>query len=229
MIAGVLAAAAGVGYARAARRGGSAGGSRAASSFGAAFDAVDLFRPHRFLYLCLSYLAFGFAYITYATFIVASLESRLAPSAAVAGITLLWGTHGVASIVGAFATASLLDGPLRRTALTVSGLSGAIGCFVTFASPSVAVAGALLVGLNLAATPAAATAYARDRTSAAGAAGAIAAVTVAVGLGQLAGPVVSGVIADRFGPDSVAFVAGCRYLIATALALADALVAQRSR
>jgi len=58
------------------------------------FDRRDLLRPRRFLFLCLSYGAFGFAYIAYATFIVASIKGRLSTGAAAATVEHLWGLYG---------------------------------------------------------------------------------------------------------------------------------------
>jgi len=192
------------------------------------FELYDIARPRRFLFLCLAYLAFGFAYITYATFIVASLEARRASPHTTANIALLWGMYGAASFTGALATAWLLQSKLRRMAMAIAGFTGAAGCFITFELPHVAAFGAILVGLGLAAAPAAATAYARARSGTAGAPVAIAAVTVAVGFGQLSGPLVAGVSADRLGLAAVAVLAGCMYLLSAGLAVADAFTAREA-
>jgi len=186
------------------------------------FDRRDLLRPRRFLFLCLSYGAFGFAYIAYATFIVASLKGRLSTSAAAATVEHLWGLYGVASVFGALAVGRLLGGPLRRSALALAAAAGAAGCAVALALPLTVVPSAILVGLGLSAAPAAATAFARARSTPAGAPVALAAITVAFGLGQLIGPLATGIAADHLGLNSVALVAGCAYLLCTAFAVADA-------
>ncbi|MGH7709096.1 MAG: YbfB/YjiJ family MFS transporter [Vulcanimicrobiaceae bacterium] len=224
LVSGVLILGAAIGYSAVAHGAASLARTRTAltPNVSARFDVRDLLRPRRFLFLCLAYAAFGFAYIAYATFIVASLEARLGPAHATASITLLWGLYGVANVLGALSVARLLDGRFRRSALAVAGFAGVIGCFVAVAWPHGAALSAILVGLGLAATPAAATAYARARSTVAGAPAAISAVTVAVGLGQLVGPLAAGLAADVLGLPSVAFVAGCAYVLGTLFAVADA-------
>ncbi len=190
----------------------------------ARFDLRDLVRPHRFLFLCLAYGAFGFAYISYATFVVASLEARLGPAQAAGSIALLWGLYGLASVAGSFAIARVLDGRFGGASMALTGLAGTIGCAIAVSSPHAAALGAIFVGFGLAATPAAATAFARARSTSDGAPAAIAAVTVAVGIGQLVGPLASGIAADAYGPASVALLAGCVYLLGMGFAVADAVL-----
>ncbi len=230
-VAGALTLAAGIGYDAVTRRVAARvvpSSAAQTSSLSARFDYRDLLRPRRFLFLCLSYGAFGFAYIAYATFIVASLDARLAPRGASATIEHLWGLYGLTSVIGALAVGRLLEGPLGRGAMAFAGLAGAAGCVAVFVSLQAAVPSAILVGLGLTATPAAATALARARTTPAGAPVAIAAVTVAVGIGQLIGPLAAGIAADRFGLNSVALVAGCAYLLGTVLAAVDAFAAREA-
>jgi len=128
----------------------------------------------------------------------------------------------VASVLGALAVGRLLGGPLRRSALAFAAAAGAAGCAVALASPLTVVPSAILVGLGLSAAPAAATAFARARSTPAGAPVALAAITVAFGLGQLIGPLATGIAADHLGLNSVALVASCAYLLCTAFAVADA-------
>ena len=90
-VTGALALVAGIGYGAAARRVAAIAIPRSAAQKSARstrFDRRDLLRPHRFLFLCLSYGAFGFAYIAYATFVVASVDARLGPGGATATVRL---------------------------------------------------------------------------------------------------------------------------------------------
>ena len=178
--------------------------------------------PQRFVFLCLSYFAFGYAYIAYATFIVASIDARFGISHAYGTVELLWALYGVASIAGTLGIGRILDRPIGRWAMAFAGIASAIGCAAAFASPLAVIPSAILVGLGLTATPAAATAFARARSTTAGAPAAIALVTVAVGLGQLIGPLAAGVSADKLGLGSVALLACCVYLLQAASAAVDA-------
>lgn len=230
-VAGVFTLIAGLGYGAVARRVTTATPcSDAARMPGRSvrFNWRDLFRPRRFLFLCLSYGAFGFAYIAFATFIVASLDARLSPSSANATIECLWALYGLTSVVGALAVGRLLERPPGRGAMAFAGFAGAAGCAVAVVWPQAAVPSAILVGLGLTATPAAATAFARARSTPTTAPFAIAAITVAVGVGQLIGPLAAGIAADHLGLGSVALVAGCVYLLGATLAVADAVAAREA-
>jgi predicted MFS family arabinose efflux permease len=179
-------------------------------------------RLRALLFLCLSYFSFGFAYIAYATFIIASITAQMGVANARTTIECLWAFYGVMSIVGTIVVGRMLDGPLGRYAMVFTGTASALGCAATFLSPHTEIFSAALVGLGLSATPAAATAIARARSTVASAPAAIAAVTVVVGIGQLAGPIVAGISADRFGLDSVALVACCVYALQAIGATIDA-------
>jgi predicted MFS family arabinose efflux permease len=174
-----------------------------------------------FFFLCLAYVGFGFAYIAYATFIVASIDARLGPHGAETTIQLLWAVYGVASVIGTIAIGRILNRPIGRWALVLVGIAGAAGCAAAFIAPLAVIPSAFVVGLGLTATPAAATAFARARSTTASATTAMAIVTVAVGMGQLIGPIIAGISADRLGLGSVVVVAGCAYLFSTGCAIAD--------
>jgi predicted MFS family arabinose efflux permease len=174
-----------------------------------------------FFFLCLAYVGFGFAYIAYATFIVASIDARLGPHGAETTIHLLWAVYGVASVIGTIAIGRILNRPIGRWALVLVGIAGAAGCAAAFIAPLAVIPSAFVVGLGLTATPAAATAFARARSTTASATTAMAIVTVAVGMGQLIGPIIAGISADRLGLGSVVVVAGCAYLFSTGCAIAD--------
>jgi predicted MFS family arabinose efflux permease len=180
-----------------------------------------------FFFLCLAYVGFGFAYIAYATFIVASIDARLGPHGAERTIQLLWAVYGIASVIGTIGIGRILNRPIGRWALVLVGIAGAAGCAAAFVAPLAVIPSAFVVGLGLTATPAAATAFARARSTTASATTAMAIVTVAVGMGQLIGPIVAGISADRLGLGSVVVVAGCAYLFSTGCAIADVFSVQR--
>ncbi len=211
---GIVTAAAGIGYGITA--------SRRSDAPQSAATQAQRSKPQRFVFLCISYFAFGFAYIAYATFIVASIDARFGISRAYGTVELLWALYGVASIAGTLAIGRILDRPIGRWAMAFAGTASAIGCAAAFVSPFAVIPSAILVGLGLSATPAAATAFARARSTTAGAPATIALVTVAVGLGQLIGPVAAGVSADKLGLGSVALLACCVYLLQATSAAIDA-------
>ncbi len=211
---GVLMTAAGIGY----------GVSFEREQTGAVLNAVVQKQPLRaqnFFFLCLAYAGFGFGYIAYATFIVASIDARLGAHGAQATIQLLWAFYGIASVIGTIAVGRILHRPIGRWAIVFVGIAGAGGCAAAFMSPLATIPSAFVVGLGLTATPAAATAFARARSTTANATLAMAIITVAVGVGQLIGPIIAGISADRLGLGSVVLVACCAYLFSAACGFAD--------
>ncbi|MBA2674143.1 hypothetical protein, partial [Ramlibacter sp.] len=77
------------------------------------------------------------------------------------------------------------------------------------------------VGLGLTATPAVASAYARERVGTAAGPSALATATIACAAGQMAGPAVTGMAMDAFGLASMAVLVFAGYVLATAFAVAD--------
>jgi predicted MFS family arabinose efflux permease len=174
----------------------------------------------RWAWLVATYACFGLGYIAYATF----AGTRLA--AAAASPTLVattWTTLGLATLCGSAATLWLLGRPpLRSHALPVAMALAAMGCAVAAsASTAAALAGAMLVGLGLAATPALVTAAARARSSAADYARAFSIATAVLGLGQLAGPVLAGALADQFGSAAAPLFGAAAYGLGAVLAGID--------
>jgi predicted MFS family arabinose efflux permease len=88
------------------------------------------------------------------------------------------------------------------------------------------VAGAICVGIGLAATPAVASAFARMRSDAATAAVAFTAVTTVFGVGQLLGPLAAGVVADHAGLSAVPLFAAIVFACGTVSAIVDARLAR---
>jgi predicted MFS family arabinose efflux permease len=176
----------------------------------------------RFGFFFLAYFCFGFAYIAYATFIVASIDGRLGVRGGQATIELLWALYGTASVIGTIGIGAILNHPIGRGAMIFAGLAGAVGSAAASVLPLAVIPSAFLVGLGLSATPAAATAFARARSTPSTAAVAIAAATVAVGIGQLIGPIAAGIAADRLGLGSVVQVACGVYTLGVVFSVADA-------
>ncbi|MFN0185794.1 MAG: YbfB/YjiJ family MFS transporter [Aquabacterium sp.] len=180
---------------------------------------------HRWAWLVACYLCFGLGYIAAATVAGTRLAAIQAPAALVA---LTWSTLGLAMLGGSLVTLALLARPgLRSLALPVAMGVAAVGSAVAAASGSVAaLAGALGVGLGLAATPALVTAAARARSNAADYARAFSIATAAMGIGQLAGPVLAGALADRFGSAAAPLFAAAAYALGAGLAVIDRRLAR---
>jgi predicted MFS family arabinose efflux permease len=174
----------------------------------------------RWVFLNMGYLCFGIAYIGFATF----LGSRL-PAARSSSDMLVatWGGFGVAMMAGAVAAVFVLRSAwLARYAMAASTAAGMLGAIVSTGGSAVAtVAGAILVGLNVASTPTVITAYTRQRSSARTYAAAFSAASAAVGLGQLIGPALTGFLADHVGTRAVPLLAAAFYGFASVAGLLD--------
>jgi predicted MFS family arabinose efflux permease len=186
---------------------------------GAAFTLASV-ASARWAWLVATYGCFGLGYIAYATFAGTRLAAAEAPIRLVTGT---WVTVGLATLVGSAATLWLLRRPaLRPHALPVAMGLAATGCAVAaLTSPAAALAGAVGVGLGMAAIPALVTAAARARSSATDYAHAFSVATAVMGLGQLAGPVLAGGLADRFGSAAAPLFAAAAYGLGALLATVD--------
>lgn len=188
------------------------------------FEPRTLFRADGMLLFVLAYGGFGVAYISYATFAGAVLASRGSTPLEIAAA---WIAFGLATALGAIGVGSLLGTRAARYAMAGVLLCAGAGATATAAGgTALTIAGAVLVGLGLAATPAVASAFARMRSTSATYPSAFAAITVFFGIGQFAGPLVSGWAAARYGLGEVPVFAALAYVCAGALALADARVAR---
>jgi predicted MFS family arabinose efflux permease len=105
--------------------------------------------------------------------------------------------------------------------------AGALGCWISSFPGTVApIAGAVCIGIGLAASPAVASAFARMRSDAATAATAFTAVTTVFGVGQMLGPLAAGLVADRLGLSAVPLFAAIVFALGTASAAIDARLAR---
>lgn len=180
----------------------------------------------RWLGLITAYFCFGLGYIAYATFAGARMAAAATP---VAQVSLTWITLGLSTLLGSACTLWLLGQPRwRGWALPVAmGLAAAGSAVAALPTGAAALAGAVLVGLGLAATPALVTAATRDRCSAADYARAFSMATAALGLGQLVGPVLAGALADLLGSAAAPLVAAAAYGLGALLAALDQRWASR--
>jgi len=174
----------------------------------------------RWIFLVATYFMFGAGYIAYATFAGARLAAL---GASLAAVSAMWIAFGAAMIAGsALSFAALRLGRRGSFALVAALAAGALGALVSWsAAPGAALAGALLVGAGVASTPTIVTAYARERAPAAAFPLAFSVATVALGLGQLLGPLAAGLLADRLGVGAVALFAVAVYGLGVLLAILD--------
>jgi predicted MFS family arabinose efflux permease len=152
-------------------------------------------------YKLLSYCLFGAGYIAYATFIVAYLRSNEGFSSG--SVTTFWAILGLAAIIGAFAWGPILGrlkggwGAAATTGMVTLGAalpllwSGVTGAYLS----------SILFGGSFLSVVAAVTSFARRAAKPHAWTAAIAALTIAFGLGQCIGPVLSGALSD--GPVGV--------------------------
>lgn len=149
----------------------------------------------------LAYGLFGAGYIAYATFIIAYLRGDGGFSAA--SISLFWSILGLASVAAAF-----LWGPILSrltggwgTAATISVVTIGAAMPLLWSQPAGAYLSAFLFGGSFLSVVVAVTAFARKATRPHAWTAVIAVFTVAFGLGQCIGPILSGALSD--GPSGV--------------------------
>lgn len=147
--------------------------------------------------MLLSYGLFGAGYIAYATFIIAYLRSEEGFSGS--GITRFWSIFGLASVAAVFVWGPLL-GRLKGswgTAATLGVVTLGSAVPLLWSAPAGAYLSAALFGGSFLAVLAAVTSFARRATKPHAWTAAIATLTIAFGLGQCIGPVLSGALSDR--------------------------------
>lgn len=143
-----------------------------------------------------AYMLYGAGYIAYATFIISYL--REVEGFTVTGVTLFWALLGAASIIGAF-----LWGPVlsrlkggRSAAATIAAVSGGAALPLIWSTDLAAYISSVFFGGSFLAVIAAVTSFARRAAPPHRWTAAIGALTAAFGIGQCAGPVLSGALSD---------------------------------
>ena len=190
------------------------------------FDWLDNLRPTRFLFLNLSYVGFGIAYVAYATYAIALFTSRGLPTV---GVGAVWAVVGLASTAGTLAIGTVLDTRLGRFAAALALALGALGSLLAV-GPTLpwAFASAVCLGLGgWTAPPAAFTAFARRRTSAQTYPAAYASITTALALGQFVGPLIGSAVVVRGGLVAATTLGAGIYALASLSAVLDAVIAAR--
>lgn len=148
-----------------------------------------------------SYALFGAGYIAYATFIIAHLRSSEGFDSG--SITAFWAILGLAAIVAAFAWGPIL-GRLRGgwgAVATIGTVTIGAALPLLWHGPVGAYLSSILFGGSVLAVIAAVTSFARRAAKPHAWTAAIAALTIAFGIGQCIGPVLSGALSD--GPNGV--------------------------
>jgi predicted MFS family arabinose efflux permease len=147
------------------------------------------------------YTLFGTGYIAYATFIIAHL--REASNFSAREISIFWAVLGLSAIAGVFAWSPMLA-RLRGgwgAAATMGVVTFGAALPLASSGTMAAFASALLFGGSFLSTITAVTSLARRAAPPQAWTKAIAALTVAFGIGQCIGPILSGHLSD--GPDGV--------------------------
>ena len=186
---------------------------------------VAEFTSARWIFLLAAYFLFGAGYISYATFAGVMLKGIGLSSV---GVTWFWVMYGAASIAGSALGAVLLSGGFaRRIALSAALGSGAIGSLLVLQGENWSVfAASALVGFGLVATPAIVTFLIRSRTSDAAYPVFFTVGTASLGIGQLSGPAVGGLLADWLGPSAIGWFAAAIYGAGMLAAAADGFFAR---
>lgn len=180
----------------------------------------------RWIFLLAAYFLFAAGYISYTTFAGVMLKGIGLSSA---GVTWFWVMYGASSIAGAAMGAVLLSGGFaRRLALSAALGSGAIGSLLLVHGGNWSLfAASVLVGLGSVATPAIVTFLIRSRASDAAYPFFFTMGTASLGLGQLSGPAVGGLLADWFGLSAIGWFAAASYGAGMLAAAADGCLGQR--
>lgn len=149
----------------------------------------------------LSYGLFGAGYIAYATFIVAYLRTNEGFDSG--SITAFWAILGLAAVVAAFAWGPILarlKGGWGASA-TIATVAAGAALPLIWHGPTSAYLSSILFGGSVLAVIAAVTSFARKAAKPHAWTAAIAALTIAFGIGQCIGPLLSGALSD--GPNGV--------------------------
>jgi predicted MFS family arabinose efflux permease len=179
--------------------------------------------PRKISIELIGYVLFGAGYIAYATFIIAQLRSNshFSPRE----ISFFWALLGCSAIAGVFVWSPILSRLKggRGAAAVIATVT--IGAALPLASSGrpIAYVSALLFGGSFLSTITAVTSFARRAAPPEAWTRAIAALTVAFGIGQCVGPILSGYLSD--GPNGVR--AGLEVSAAILMASAVVIAFQR--
>ena len=184
---------------------------------GAIHDHRDWYRSKAIYHLGAIYFLFGYTYVIYATFIVTTLVQERGMSEALAGS--FWSVVGLLSIFSGPVFGTISDKMGRKTGMVIvfcvqflayilvaSGLPGAFLYFSIFC-----------FGLVAWSIPAIMAAAVGDYAGPENAAKALGFITLIFGMGQIAGPAIAGILAERSGSFSSSFYMAAAMAAAAAL------------
>lgn len=173
--------------------------------------SLGIFSARRYLWLTLAYFAYGAGYIDIVTFFGAALghAGALSPGAA-------WLVLGTAGVFGAAIWGPLVDRMRDGVPVAIASACCGLGALgVATGNATLALAGALAIGVSFIGVPAMVGALLHQRESAANYPRAFASITVVLGVGQIVGPTLGGLVADRFGTSAALAVGAALLGIAT--------------
>lgn len=164
----------------------------------------------------ISYLVYGWGYITYMTFIIAWMRANQASTLEIA---VFWGLLGLAVMASPYIWRSRLARGRGGATLGQSYLVVAVAALLPClsAAPVIMTVSALLFGLSMFIGPAAITVMVKNGSRQGAWGAGIAAFTTAFGIGQAAGPVLSGWLGDATGSLALAIAVSSAILAASAV------------
>ncbi|WP_051165209.1 YbfB/YjiJ family MFS transporter [Nocardia testacea] len=171
-----------------------------------------------------AYALFAAGYITYITFLSAYLLGRSASTAEVVGV---WGTVGLAVIIGpALWRRPIAHRPGNRVlAGALAALSGGAALTLISSDPAVTLTAAAVYGAMFMTVPAVVTAIVKNHTPAVDWTPTLAFCTAVFAAGQTVGPWAAGALADRLGATApvwwTVLLCGLGALVAAACPLPD--------
>lgn len=156
---------------------------------------IGLVRADGYLPLTVGYFAYGVGYISVVTFLGAAVAGLHAiPPAAT------WIVLGGAGVAGATLWGKLLDRYRNGVPVALAAGCSALGATgIATGVPGLVLVGALLVGVSFIGVPAMIGALVQQRESSARYGRAFASMTAVLGTAQIVGPIIGGLVADRFG------------------------------
>ncbi|MWC30534.1 YbfB/YjiJ family MFS transporter [Paenibacillus sp. MMS18-CY102] len=157
-----------------------------------------LFNPKRLLFLIAAYFFFGWGYIIYFTFIIPYLVSRGLPSL---NAGLIWSGIGLAGLFNGWIGGKAIDRWPSGYTLALGLTLGTIGVMGVTANHMIyTVLGAVIIGLvSFIAPPLMTTALLRRHVPHQAYASCLSVATSFFASGQIIGPIVGGVVVQRFG------------------------------
>jgi predicted MFS family arabinose efflux permease len=166
-----------------------------------------------------SYVCFGFAYVLFATFVVAGLQAESGFTSIQA--TFVFAAFGLGNLVGALGVGRLSDRVGRRNTMVASyALCGLMSTLVIHGPKPLAFAFASLFGVGMSGSVVSLAAHIGDHVPPQSFGAAFGAVTAAFGVSQMVGPGIGGALIDNgWGFGRLFALGGIVWLIGSGAAL----------